>query len=301
MSRSRWILTLFLTLSGYQLYRSSTAAVLFKNYGTQRFQFYRLLIFQNPEYEMPSMTIALDLLRQGCRVTTESGEKDDCGADILDGWECVSSLAIPSAQVAEMDGFRLSLGGFNASVTQAAIRFRLQGRSNGRHNWTDVGTPAFRRIREGVRLLGGGMPPPPSATAAAAGTVFDFRGPWPLAMREVCAPGAQGALFAALACCAATGGADALRRAFAMLLAADGLALAVSGVGYLALGQYPEAAYPLCAAAADGALRSLLWGAPRLLRYGLAAYGAALLLLRAAENCGIFADCGAYPTAAAGD
>jgi hypothetical protein len=186
-----------------------------------------------------------------------------------------------------MDGFKLLLRS-NASGTKAdSIRFLLQGRADGTQMWADIGTPRFRRVREGIRLLGGEVLP-----VAGEPLLFDFRAPWPLAMHEAWVPGVEALFYACLTVCAATGRAKLARRVFSALLATVGLNLAATGVGYVALSQPGEAFLPLCSAATYIAVWAIVRRSQRLLRHGLIAHGTAISLLRAASDCLVCGDCG---------
>ena len=298
IARWRSFLLSHLALSGYLLYMMANAAVMFNDFGVSRFRYYRLLNEHNLNGTVDIIT-NFTLLRRGCNVPIPTVGGQGCGVDIEDGWSCFLSTANQSAHSKEIDGFRLAINHSNAAVAPVPLRFRLQGSLLGDKDWTDVGTPRFRRVREGIRLLGGELSL--GALPAPSHIDFDFQVPWPLVVREGCVPGVEGALLACLVACAAAGRPEWSRRAFHALLAAGGLMHSVAGAGFLALGQWREAAYPLCMAGAFCGFLGLLWRWPRLLRYGLAGHGGFALLLRAVEECALFADCGRYPAAAAGD
>jgi hypothetical protein len=294
----RWFLLIPLALSCNQLYRGISTSMHIHDYGVGRYQDYRLLV-QSPSQQtgLPDAdNISLVLTRRGCDIQMEAASTSHfpTAVDMAAGWDQTILISFPSPQ--ETDGFRLSLSP-NATLP---ARFLLQGRMDPSRDWSDISTPRFRHAREGLRLLGGNLspPPPPLPGRSPAPLAFDLRAPWPLAAHEAAAPVVEGLAYACLAACAAAGRAQLVARAFEGLLLAVGLAHAVAGGGYVALGRAGEALHPLALAAAYAAALGLVRRSQRWLRHALAAHGAAALLLRAAGDCLACGDCGRGAAAA---
>jgi hypothetical protein len=102
----------------------------------------------------------------------------------------------------------------------------------------------------------------------------------------------EGLLYACLAACAAAGRARLCGWVFAGLPLTVGISLSVAGGGCIALGQPREAVLPLILSAAYAAVLGLVLQSQCWLRHGLAAHGAAALLLRASCDCLVCGDCG---------
>eukprot|EP00291_Cryptomonas_curvata_P017417 CAMPEP_0172164456 /NCGR_PEP_ID=MMETSP1050-20130122/7853_1 /TAXON_ID=233186 /ORGANISM="Cryptomonas curvata, Strain CCAP979/52" /LENGTH=222 /DNA_ID=CAMNT_0012834791 /DNA_START=110 /DNA_END=775 /DNA_ORIENTATION=- len=141
----RWFLLILLALSGYQIHSAISSAVEISVSSVRSFQHYRLLSVMSADGRAP--LTSLTLLRHGCDIPTEPDTSSQSVAN-ASGWGYTLLLSFPSLQ--EMDGFRLTL-----STNRSNLRFLLQGRADGAHEWADIGAPQFRRLREGVRLLGG--------------------------------------------------------------------------------------------------------------------------------------------------
>ena len=288
--QQRWFQLILLGIGGYQLYRGSSAAELFSKYGVQKFQKYRLTVTNEIPSgsnrsatwrEMSSRIITFNLVWQGCELDLLSLRASQNISTAPDHGSSAFSLSFPAVQ--EMDGFSVKMS--NSSSTSAES-FILEGFENGTVGWITIGTPRFRRVREGIRLLHGEI-----SSNFQGNLVFDYRAPWPLIFHESWVQIACGLFLVCISICGACGRIELSHSLVFQFLFFLGLNLLIVCVGYLTMSLSLEAFYPACLTLIVWSFLTLISCSQLHLRRGLIVQGLSILGCQIFNECVLFNDC----------